>query len=69
MHFTLIMFNPDMSNEAIELEGEGEDVVVVRRIPHDEGPIGFVGQHLLCCFPADWTPIPPTLAGEGGDPL
>lgn len=55
------MLYPDVPDETIELEGEGEDVVVVRRVPHDEGPIRFIRQDLFCRLPADGTPVPPAL--------
>lgn len=58
---TLVVLYPDVPDEAIELEGEGEDVVVVRRVSHYEGSIRFIGQYLLCCLPTYGPPVPSTL--------
>lgn len=33
---TLVMLYPDVSGEAVKPEGEAEDVVIVRRVSHDE---------------------------------
>lgn len=49
--FTLIMFYPDMSNTAVEFKGEGEDVVVVTAVSHDERSVRLIGQYLLSSFP------------------
>ena len=36
------MFNSDMSDCSVELEGEGEDVVIVATITNDERPVRFI---------------------------
>ncbi len=38
----MVVFYSDMSDCPVELEGEGEDVVVVAAVTDDERPVRFV---------------------------
>ena len=58
---TLIVFDSDMSDKAVELEGEGEDVVVVRGVPHHEGTVRLRGQNTFRGLPGQRAPVPTSL--------
>ena len=55
------MFYSDVSDCAVELEGEGEDVVVVTAVADNEGPVRFVKEESLGSLPGNWTPVPSVL--------
>ena len=38
---TLIVFYPDVSDEAVQFEGEAEDVVLVAAVPHHKAAVWF----------------------------
>ena len=63
MRLTLVMLNAHVSGEAVELEGEAEDVVVVRRVSHHERAVGLIANDLLRRLAADGAPIPSVLGG------
>ena len=44
---TLIMFDPNMAYNGVELKCEREYVVVVAAVTHDERPVRLVLQHPL----------------------
>lgn len=50
-----------MSDEPVEFEGEGEDVVVVRGVPNHEGSVRFSSKDAFSCFSRQWTPVPTML--------
>ena len=58
---TLIMFYSDVSDCAVELEGEREDVVVVTAVSDNEGPVRFVKEESLGSLSGNWTPVPSVL--------
>ena len=58
------MFYSDMSDCAVELEGEREDVVIVATVPDDEGPVRFVKEKSLGGLSGNWTPVPSVLKFE-----
>ena len=60
-NLTLIVFDSDMSDKAVELEGEGEDVVMVRRVPHHEGTVRLRGQNSFRGLTRQRAPVPTSL--------
>mgnify|MGYP001232053477 FL=1 len=61
LNLTLIVFDSDMSDKAVELEGEGEDVVMVRRVPHHEGTVRLRGQNSFRGLAGQRAPVPTSL--------
>ena len=57
------MLYPNVSDEAVEFECEGEDVVVVRGVPHHEGAVWFRGQDPFRRLTRQRTPVPAALKG------
>lgn len=57
----MIMFDANVADIAIEPEGEGENVVVVAAVAHQERAIRFVSQQPLGGFARQWTPVPPVV--------
>ena len=41
------MLYPDMSDKAVQFEGETEDVVLVAAVSHHKAPVWFPGQNSL----------------------
>ena len=62
---TLVMLNTDVSDEAVELEGEREDVVVVRGITDHEGSVRLRCQDPFGRLAGQWTPVPTMLKSTG----
>ena len=58
------MFYSDVSDEAVEFEGETEDVVVVAAVPHHEAAVGLPRQDPLSSLARQWTPVPASLKPE-----
>ena len=50
-----------MSDEPVEFKGEGEDVVVVRGVPHHEGSVRFRSKDTFSSFSRQGTPVPTML--------
>ena len=57
----MVIFDPDVAALVVQLEGEGEDVVVGRAVPDDERAVRLVSQQPFRRKPRYWAPIPPVL--------
>ena len=55
------MFYSDVSDEAVEFEGETEDVVLVAAVSHHKAPVRFPRQNPLRCLPRKRSPVPAAL--------
>ena len=55
------MFYPDVSDEAVQFEGEAEDVVLVAAVSHHKAPVRFPRQNPLRCLPRKRSPVPAAL--------
>lgn len=55
------MFYSDVSDEAVEFEGETEDVVLVAAVSHHKAPVRFPRQNPLRCLPRERSPVPAAL--------
>lgn len=57
----MVMFYSDVSDEAVEFEGETEDVVLVAAVSHHKAPVRFPRQNPLRCLPRKRSPVPAAL--------
>lgn len=52
---------PSMVDMSIHIEGQTENVALVRAVPHQERPIRLIQELDLRLIPAERTPVPTTL--------
>ena len=57
----MVMFYPDVPDEAVEFEGETEDVVLVAAVSHHKAPVRLPRQNPLRCLPRKRSPVPAAL--------
>lgn len=58
---TFVVLYPSMVDMSIHVEGQTENVALIRAVPHQERPIRLIQELDLCLIPAKRAPVPTTL--------
>lgn len=61
---SLLLLNADVSDAAVELHSQRENVIQVGAVADDETSVGFIRENFFCCLGCQSAPVPTALREE-----